>query len=294
MTGFSPSEAALEGFRLTRERPATMLAWAVFYILGVVVIGALMLVSLGGPFIDFVKKGGFSNFDYQGLADVLERSWLAFVGLVGVIFLFSSVLLAGVYRLVIRPNEPGLAHLRFGADELRLTVVSLALFFLGIICFAFVNVVGAGVAQQSGMLAGILAAIVVAAPMIFMGVRLMLVTPMTFATGKLAFRDGWAISKGHFWSLLGMFLLSIVFYVIVWILVFIIHGSLMALGGGPEVVYSFGREGGVLALIVLVIALFLEGMLPVLQVVLISAPLAVAYRELAGPQAPAAAIPAQV
>ena len=31
MNGFSASEAALEGFRLTRERPGTIAAWSVIY-----------------------------------------------------------------------------------------------------------------------------------------------------------------------------------------------------------------------------------------------------------------------
>ena len=43
MNGFSASEAALEGFRLTRERPGTIAAWSVINFVGVTTIGGLML-----------------------------------------------------------------------------------------------------------------------------------------------------------------------------------------------------------------------------------------------------------
>ena len=68
MTRFSPSDAALEGFRLTKERPLTLLGWGVINFLGITVIGGLMLVSLGGPFVEFVKKGGLANTTPEALA----------------------------------------------------------------------------------------------------------------------------------------------------------------------------------------------------------------------------------
>ena len=45
MIKFSASEAALEGFRLTRERPGTIFGWGVVYAICMFVIGRLMLVD---------------------------------------------------------------------------------------------------------------------------------------------------------------------------------------------------------------------------------------------------------
>lgn len=280
MTAFSPSDAALEGFRLTRERPLTILAWALINALGVSVIGALMLAALGGPLVDLIKKGGLQGIDPQTLASVMADSWPAFLGIVLVVFLFSSILVAGVYRLVMRPDEPGLAHLRLGPVELKLTLVNLMLFPPGLIWFGFVNVVGAGVMANSGVFMGLVAALIALAPMVYVGVRLLMLTPRIFDTGKISFPEAWAMTKGRFWPLFGMFVLSAIFYVMVWALIFIIHGALVLLGGGPEAVYSFGRSGGPATIPVLILVMALEGILPVLQLILLTGPLAIAYQRL--------------
>ncbi|HQT54591.1 MAG TPA: hypothetical protein PKX06_14095, partial [Phenylobacterium sp.] len=63
MTKFSPSESALEGFRITRERPGTILAWSLVYFLGIMVIAMIMVMALGPDFIKFVQNGGLESGD---------------------------------------------------------------------------------------------------------------------------------------------------------------------------------------------------------------------------------------
>eukprot|EP01036_Dinobryon_divergens_P046455 gene46455-62135_t len=46
MARFSPSDAALEGFRLTREHPGVVLAWSAVYFGGILLIGLTMLALL--------------------------------------------------------------------------------------------------------------------------------------------------------------------------------------------------------------------------------------------------------
>ena len=41
MTRFSPTDAAMEGFRLTKEHPGVMLAWSAVY------FGGILLIALG-------------------------------------------------------------------------------------------------------------------------------------------------------------------------------------------------------------------------------------------------------
>jgi hypothetical protein len=278
MTTFSPSDAALEGFRLTRERPLTIAAWALINALGVSLIGALMLLALGGPLIDLIKKGRFENIDPTTLAAVMADSWPAFLGIVLVVFLFSAILVAGVYRLVLRPNERGLAHLRVGRIEFKLALANLMLFPAGVIWFGFVNVVGAGVAATSGVFMGVVAGLIALTPMVYVGVRLLLLTPRIFDTGRISLREAWDLSRGKFWQLLAMFILSAIFYVMVWALIFIIHGALLLAGGGPEAVYSV--SGGAMAIPVIILVFALEAILPVLQLILLTGPLAIAYQKL--------------
>jgi hypothetical protein len=286
MSRFSPSDAALEGFRLTRERPLTMLAWGLINFLGITVIGGLMLLMLGGPFVEFVQKGGLgAGGDPESLAAMLAKSWPAFLMLLAVVVLFMSVLTGGIYRLVLRPGERGFMHLRVGADELRLTAVNLLLFVIGLVCLIFVDLVGNLATTSGGVGAGLLAALVVAVPMIWIGVRLSLATPMTFAEHRIDLRAAWELTRGSFWPLFGMIILAAIFYVMVWALILIIYAAVVALSGGPESLKAI--EAGVFtpqALVALLAVIVLQLILPVLQWVMLYSPLAVAYQHLRAPQ----------
>ena len=78
MNRFSASEAALEGFRLTRERPGTILAWSGIYAAGMLIIGEVMLSSLGADALATARKGQFSPEDAQILATKLIHSLRAY------------------------------------------------------------------------------------------------------------------------------------------------------------------------------------------------------------------------
>jgi hypothetical protein len=47
MPAFSLTDAAFEGFRLTREKPRVVGAWALLYALMSVVTGVLMIFTIG-------------------------------------------------------------------------------------------------------------------------------------------------------------------------------------------------------------------------------------------------------
>ena len=61
MTKFSPSDAALEGFRLTREQPGSIVVWSLFYLIGILVMSVVMMQSAGPDFIKFIKHGGLES-----------------------------------------------------------------------------------------------------------------------------------------------------------------------------------------------------------------------------------------
>src|ERR1700748_3702435 len=124
MNRFSASEAALEGFRLTRERPGTILAWSGIYAAGMLIIGSVMLSSLGKDAMAIVRKGQLSAEDARILATQLTQSMPAFLLVLVLAVILISVITGGIYRLVLRPDQPGFLHLRVSGDELRLTLVN--------------------------------------------------------------------------------------------------------------------------------------------------------------------------
>ncbi|CAN5896458.1 hypothetical protein BH11PSE1_BH11PSE1_07480 [soil metagenome] len=276
MTKFSPSDSALEGFRITRERPGTILAWSLVYFLGIMVIAMIMVTALGPDFIKFVQKGGLESGDASAYGEVLRQHQFAFIAIIVISIFLLSVLMGGIYRLALRPSEKGIAHLRLGADELRLTVVNLALFSVGVLFL----VLTFGAAKLGGPF-GVLVSLALAVAMIWAGVRLLLATPMTFAEHRIAILDSWRLTKGHFWSLFGMTILAIIFYIMVWLLFSIISYATVALAGGNEAI-SNPANLAPLAIVAFIATLMVQLLLPILQVVMIYSPLAEAYRELTG------------
>jgi hypothetical protein len=279
MTAFSASDAALEGFRLTRERPGTILAWGVIYALGVFLIGRLMLLLLDPQLIGLVSKRDLSPDDMEAISGLLAHSWPAFLLVLAAVLVFTAVFQAGIYRLVLRPAETGFLHLRFGLDELRLALVNLVMVVLGVICL-FVEFVSLGLAEQGGGLVAIAAAAAVLVFTIWLGVRLSLATPATFAARKVDIAGGWRLTRGMvFWPLLGMIVLAIIFYIMVFFLIGIIGAALVAIAGGPEAIAHPGDLGPA-GWIALALYFGLELILQIVQLVMISSPLAVAYQQI--------------
>ncbi len=279
MIKFSASEAALEGFRLTRERPGTIFGWGVVYAVCMFLIGRLMLVSLDPQLIALTRKDGVRQQDIEQISTLLAQSWPAFLLVLVLVIALLSTLMGGIYRLVLRPGEKGFLHLRFGADELRLTGVNLMLFAFGMICLT-AEFAAVAAAEQEGAIGGI-AAVVLPLVTVWLGVRLSLATPMTFAQHRVAVADAWRASRGKFWRLLGMIVLAAIFYVIVWLLISIIGMALIALAGGAQALDNIKNLTGA-AIISVALYVFLQLILQVIQVVMLYAPFAVAYQQVHG------------
>ncbi|HVI33129.1 hypothetical protein [Phenylobacterium sp.] len=279
MNQFSASEAALEGFRLTRERPGTILAWAGVYFLGIMAIALLMVLALGPQFAEVMQRGQLTPEDTDLVAGMLADSWPAFLLVLLVVATLMSVLMAGIYRLVLRPEEPGLAHLRLGADEFRLTAVNLALFPIGFICL-FAAIIAVTYLRETGSPLGIILLLAVVALTAWLGARLSMVTPMTFASRKIAFGPAWKLTRGRMWPLLGMMVLAAIFYLMIWLLLSIIGVAIVAIAGGSQAIEAGELTPG--AVIGGLLTLVMQFLLSVLQIVMIYAPFAVAYQQITG------------
>ena len=279
MIKFSASEAALEGFRLTRERPGVIFGWGVVFAVCMFLIGRLMLVSLDPQLVELTRKKQLAQQDIDQISGLLAQSWPTFLLVLVLVTALCSVLTAGIYRLVLRPDEKGFLHLRLGADEMRLTVINLLLIALGMIGLTVELAAVAAASQGSGI--GGLAAAVIAVLTVWIGVRLSLATPMTFAQRRFAVRESWRASRGKFWPLLGMIVLAAIFYVMVWLLISIIGAALIGLAGGAQALENIGALSGA-AIVSVALYVFLQLILQVIQLVMIYAPFAVAYQQVHG------------
>ncbi|HEY3694997.1 hypothetical protein [Phenylobacterium sp.] len=283
MNSFSPSDAALEGFRLTRERPGTVLAWGGVYFAGIMVMAIIMIVGIGPKFITFLKEQRLQSGDTEAFGSLLAQSWPAFLVVLAAAVFLLAVLTAGIYRLVLRPSEKGFSHLKLGRDELRLALVHLLLFAIGMaFLFAIDIIVAMGQRAGGGPVTLVLGVVglVAAVLMIWVGVRLSLATPMAFAEQRFSLAAAWRMTRGRFWSLFGMIVLAVIFYVMIWILVSIIGYLFVTLAGGAEAIMNPASLSPA-RLLAFVANFILQLVLPILQVVMIYAPLAVAYQRIA-------------
>ena len=91
----------MEGFRLARTHPATIIAWSFIYFGGVTVIGVAMTLTLGPMFIEMARQGKWiATQQTPGeLADTLVTSVPALLVVVVLALLLVSMIIGGIFRL---------------------------------------------------------------------------------------------------------------------------------------------------------------------------------------------------
>ena len=243
MAAFSLTDAAFEGFRLTRERPRVVAAWAALYAL-MSLITAVVMISTVGPQFETLRAAAQSHGPQDPAEAMQQFRTLSpfFVTIFPFVLVFWSVLTCAVYRAVLKPDQGGVGRLRFGADEVRmigLTVILWLLMFATVFVSTLFFTFGGLLATQNGVLAGMLGNVIsLAAVGVAIGfwVRLSLAGPITFMSGEIHVFRSWSMTKGHFWPLLGAYALAIALAVVVFLLALVIFtataGVFVTISGG--------------------------------------------------------------
>lgn len=242
MSSFSASDVGLAGFRYARENPKVLGVWAVFFAAGSFLFSWLTVVLAGPAMAQLQAMQGQTNPDPQAtLATLAPLGTLtAVVGPLALIY--YAIIYAAVNRLILRPNDGGLAFMKFGADEFRqigvLLLMALAIFgvyVIGVIAVAVLAGVLSVVSPILGGFAVFVGIVAVVAAIVFLAVRISLASASTFKTGRIGLRESWTLTKGRFWPITGAYLLSLVMVIIISCLGFVIFAAVaMLIGGGIE------------------------------------------------------------
>lgn len=223
------------GFGLIRERPLAVAVWGVLNVAADTAIGIARLRLLDtAPGAQAIPGQG-ADFDAQLFAIQTGFGLLA--------MLVTTIFWAAAFRSVLRPEARSGFALRLGADEMRLMAVTLILYLLfsvgglfAALGFSFLvsllQLVTGGNPGVAALFASLLVFALVAG-VVFVLVRLSLVTPLVIARRRIGIDESWELTRGHFWSLLGAYILMTLIYVAALMLFAIPAGaSMLALDQG--------------------------------------------------------------
>lgn len=295
MATFSPTDAALEGFRITREKPRVLLVWSIANLI-VSTVMAIALIAMFGPMLAEIEAMNAGSDDPAQALAMFEKiaPFYALVLPVGLIVI--AVWSAAVYRVILRPADSKFGYLRLGGDEFRLAVLMLIYVVLAI-GFTFVLTLVAGllsagalaIAGPVGKLIGVLIGLAAIALFIFVALRLSLSGPATFAERHIRVFESWTLTRGNVWRLLGAYVVALILAAIVVLLalvIFVAVAAIMAGGDISSVGKVFQPDTSSIAsyfTVPMVVYLVFGAFLGAVQNAVVYAPPAVAYRELHGP-----------
>lgn len=237
---FSASSAAFEGFRVIRSHPSVLFGWGGVWLISLIatVLTAMpILQPVLGELQGMMQSMGSGAAAEPSLA-VQTRMTYATWATLPISLVTQAVLLPALYRAMTSESRDRFAFLRLGRDELRVLGV-LTLLALISVTLSQIGEMALTLSQGTGMEAGGgLISILATAVGIFLSVRLVLATPQTFETGRIDLRRAWELSRGLFWSLLGLAILAGAMACVVALLLFVMALPISTLltgtaGGSP-------------------------------------------------------------
>ncbi len=289
MSDFSPTDAALEGFRISRERPLAILIWAVAYFLSSVVQQAALIGGGFGPLTEQLRRsfGNLTPQAEQQISPLIQKNFPVLLGFVVIGLFFTIIMSTAVLRAVLRPAESRFGYLRLSRDELRqfglfLMIAGIGLLYLFVI--ALVSAIVGGLAQSLGggpvsMLLNLLLSAATLCALIYPAIRLSLAPAMTFADGRISLFRSWALTNGRFWPLLGTYVMALLLAAVVFLLTFVIFTLVANFAGhGAPDVTSLRNYFTPLTWV----ALVFSGLITALLGAITTAPVAAAFRQIAG------------
>jgi hypothetical protein len=241
------------GVRLVRTQPQTVSIWAALY-LAAMTVGMVVMRPWTAAMLAFQQQASANAAAGIKTPPAFPAEWFGLLFLCNLVFLVLLVIaFAAVVRAIARPAGDRFAYLRLGMDELRLIGLGIVLAVaavvaetIAILALVLVGVVVGLVAGKA--VAAIIVAVLVIALLfgaIYVEVRLSLAGALTVMRGRIVIRDAWRTTRGHFWTLFGVFaLLAVMFTVVTIIVIALTNPHLLAAYASfnPQTMAAAGQE----------------------------------------------------
>jgi hypothetical protein len=290
MRRFSPTDAAFEGLRLTRERPRAVLAWAACYLIFSYLIGVVADLTLGPQSKALLADLQRANSDPAAFWPAAQKMAPFFLAGLPLSLVFQAIFTSAVYRAVLSPEEARRGYLRLGMDEVRIMALNVimsviwGLTLFGVLMVSVFTAVSLGAAAAPALvLVGDILTMVAFGAAIVILVRLSLAGPLTFNEHRLRVFESWALTRGSFWRLLGAYILAFamgaVVLVLMGLILFVVASVLLQLNGGGVAALSAPSPGPLVVVLAFVWQVASVLIFTCFYVVL-KAPAAQAYKDL--------------
>lgn len=286
---FSPSDAAFEGFRLARRQPLTVAALCVVSFATVMAIYGMMEVTGYWQALAALAKITDPREAVEHLAPLFRFA----LGSVAIICLVSALQSGAVYRGVLRPADRGVLGVAVGADEFRLLALAVALVLLGMLVLIALMIALSIVLTVSGLsrspqLMELITDSLVFGMAVWLGTRMSFAGPATFARRRITVFGSWGLTRGHFASLLGCYVLTVFLAMLVGFIGFVVGIVVASLATGTPFTTAlgefFGGPGAMVDLFtpVRIVYSIINALFGGLLTMVLTAPAAEAYRQLHG------------
>ncbi|MBV9511763.1 MAG: hypothetical protein JO303_15935 [Caulobacteraceae bacterium] len=228
MSSFSPTDAALEGVRLSRERPRAILIWSGCYLAFTLLLTSEAFLTLGPNCMQILSELQQPTQNTEDFAKLLQQAWPFLALAFPTALVFQAMFTGAVYRAILGAGVRTQPYLKFGADELRLLALKVVmaaiwtgLLFVGLLT---VQTAGIGASQVAGLLGYIVDLGLIWAG-VLIWVRLSLAGPATFVEHRLTIFKTWPLTHGQFWRLFGAYLLACAIAAVIFILMAVLGGA---------------------------------------------------------------------
>lgn len=285
------TDCAFEGFRLTRRAPKALLAWALAYAVFFTLFFLVAAPHLVAVMSLVTALEGNTNPSIEEIQPLMQAYGAMFAWGMPLAILFGAVLNTAIARSVIRPEEKQFGYLRVGKAELRVLAVNLIVAVItglvAMVVFAVVSVIAAiAMTVPALWLVVVLLSLAGLALIVWLTVRLSLAVPITFAEGRIAVKESFAMTRGVFWPMLGMAIIAWVMALLVALLGSAVAAPLSLLVGGMDRLAGLENAGVVQMLRVagpaLAVSLVVNAVLSAAQIAIMYAPFSAAYMHLKG------------
>ena len=285
------TDCAFEGFRLTRRAPKALLTWALAYGVFFTLFFLVAAPNLVTVMSMVTALEGNSNPSIEEIQPLMQTYGAMFAWGMPLAILFSAVMNTAIARSVIQPEDSRFGYLRVGKAELRVLAVNLIVAVItglaAMVVFAIVSVIAAiALTVPALWLVVVLLSLAGLALIIWLTIRLSLAVPITFAEGRIAVKESFAMTRGVFWPLLGMAIIAWVMALLVALLGSAVAAPISLLVGGMDRLAGLENAGVVQMLRVagpaLAVSLVVNAVLSAAQIAIMYAPFSAVYLHLKG------------